>query len=175
MFVPVLTDPILYVGDQDSYEKDLREWFEPTGNDRKISVIHACKEPYHRKLLGYTGRGAPKEHPEYLLATRPGRLFLNFVDTPDKKYVRTELIESALAWMRDARNAGEPCLVHCNEGRSRAPLLAMLFLAAIGRLPSTLPEALIEFKKLYEPFDPSGGVAGFLEENYHTYVHRFVP
>lgn len=38
--------------------------------------IHACKEPYHRQALGYTGRAAAKTHPEYLIARRNGRLIL---------------------------------------------------------------------------------------------------
>jgi hypothetical protein len=32
------------------------------------AIVHACKEPYHRNALGYSGQGAPKEHPEYLVA-----------------------------------------------------------------------------------------------------------
>ena len=41
--------------------------------------IHACKEPYHRQALGYAGRAASKDHPEYLIARRDGRLILNLV------------------------------------------------------------------------------------------------
>ena len=37
-------------------------------------VIHACKEPFHRQALGYSGRAASKDHPEYLIARREGRL-----------------------------------------------------------------------------------------------------
>jgi hypothetical protein len=39
----------LYIGSQDDYELNVKfqtDWF----------VIHACKEPYHRQALGYTGR-----------------------------------------------------------------------------------------------------------------------
>ena len=47
--------PNLHIGSQDDYENIVKHqdgWF----------VIHACKEPYHRQTLGYTGRSAPKEH-----------------------------------------------------------------------------------------------------------------
>ena len=49
----------LFVGSQFDYEcnpKMFDDWF----------VVHACKEPYHRKALGYTGRSAPKDDPRYL-------------------------------------------------------------------------------------------------------------
>lgn len=58
--------------------------------------IHACKEPYHRNALGYLGRGAPKDHAEYLIAHREGRLILNLVDTPDVKYIDPSIIDAAI-------------------------------------------------------------------------------
>ncbi len=48
--------PNLYVGHQGDYE------YLVQGQDG-WAVVHACKEPYHRNLLGYTTRGAPKDHP----------------------------------------------------------------------------------------------------------------
>lgn len=56
----------LFVGNQNDYENLVK-----LRND--FSVVHACKEPYHRKVLGYSGRGAPKNHPEYLIARRGDR------------------------------------------------------------------------------------------------------
>jgi hypothetical protein len=68
----------LWIGDVSMYEAvakpEADQWF----------VVHACKEPYHRKELGYTGRAAPKEHPEYLICRRPGRLILNLIDPPNQ-------------------------------------------------------------------------------------------
>ena len=51
--------PNLFVGSQTDYESNPKmfdNWF----------VVHACKEPYHRNALGYTGRSAPKDSPYYL-------------------------------------------------------------------------------------------------------------
>ena len=56
--------PNLFVGDQGDYE------YQVKGQDG-WAVVHACKEPYHRQLLGYRTRGAPKGHPEYLYAGAP--------------------------------------------------------------------------------------------------------
>ena len=59
-------------------------------------VVHACKEPYHRQALGYSGRGAPKTHPEYLIAVRPGQLILNLVDVDNVAYIPPEIIDAAV-------------------------------------------------------------------------------
>ncbi len=75
----ILVFPHLYIGTEQDYDrrvKGMPGWM----------VVHACKEPYHRQLLGYKGRGAPKDHPEYLLARRGDRLYLNLVDTDDPAY-----------------------------------------------------------------------------------------
>ena len=39
----------LFVGDASDYEQIVR-W------EDGWRVVHACREPYHRKALGYTGR-----------------------------------------------------------------------------------------------------------------------
>ncbi|MDZ7721064.1 MAG: hypothetical protein U5K72_19745 [Balneolaceae bacterium] len=73
--------PNLFIGNENDYEfnvKDQEGW----------SVVHACKEPYHRQALGYSGRGAPKDHPEYLMAKRENRLILKLVI--EKERVLTE-------------------------------------------------------------------------------------
>lgn len=71
--------PNLFVGDEADYRivLNMSGWF----------IVHACKEPFHRQALGYAGRGAPKDHPEYLVAERDGRLILNLVDAPNPAYI----------------------------------------------------------------------------------------
>ncbi|HVB57494.1 MAG TPA: hypothetical protein VNE63_13870 [Candidatus Acidoferrales bacterium] len=83
-------------------------------------VVHACKEPYHRQALGYTGRAAAKDHPEYLIARRPGRLILNLVDAADVNYIPAEIIDTALNDIHQNITSTK-VLVHCNQGLSRSP------------------------------------------------------
>lgn len=137
--------PNLFVGSQED-EAAIRGrpgWF----------VVHACKEPYHRQALGYTSQGAPKQHPEYLMAERPGRLILNLVDVAQVGFVAPLIIDAALAAI--ARHiGGAKVLVHCNQGLSRSPSIALLYLlrhtAALGsRDPAA---ALLAFRKLYPPY-----------------------
>ncbi|MDO9036420.1 MAG: phosphatase, partial [Methanoregula sp.] len=105
--------PNLFIGNENDYETKVRQ-------ESGWCVVHACKEPYHREALGYSGRAAPKNHPEYLIARRGNRLILNLVDAPDPAYIPKEIIDAALAFISANLNAGSHVLVHCNEGCSRS-------------------------------------------------------
>ena len=48
----------------------------------------------HRDALGYSGKAAPKGHPEYLLARRENRLILNLVDANDPRLFAKEIIDA---------------------------------------------------------------------------------
>ena len=157
--------PRLFVGDQSDYDQDVKyreHW----------RVVHACKEPYHRQLLGYSGRAAPKYDPEYLIATRGHRLYLNLVDAPNPAYIPREIIDAALDFIHEGLQAGQSVLVHCNLGESRSPTIALLYLAQYtDRLPKdSFAVAAREFVKIYPLFRPGGGMAGFAEQNWSRYA-----
>lgn len=80
--------PNLFVGNEVDANSILNQsgWF----------VVHACKEPFHRQALGYSGRAAPKTDPEYLIAKRDNRLILNLVDAADPAYIPKEIIDAAI-------------------------------------------------------------------------------
>lgn len=113
-------------------------------------VIHACKEPYHHQKLGYSGRAAAKDHPEYLIARRPGRLILNLVDVDDVKYIDAEVVNAALAAIQE-KIGSKNVLVHCKQGASRSPTIAFPYLAKSTDAFSdlTIDEALAAFRALY--------------------------
>lgn len=111
--------PGLYVGDQNDFESVVK--FLPSFLEGKFAVIHACKEPYHRQLLGYKGRGASKDHPEYLVARRGNRLYLNLIDGDNPDFVPNSAIEAALSFIDESLKKGNKVLVHCNQGESRSP------------------------------------------------------
>lgn len=154
----------LFIGNEQDYEDKIKyenDWY----------VIHACKEPYHRKLLGYTGRGAPKEHPEYLLARRGTRLFLNLVDAADPAYIPKELIDSALEFILEALNANMRCLVHCNLGESRSPSIGFIYLVNNGLLTQKeFSSAESEFQAIYPNYNPKAGIRNFIINNWSFYV-----
>jgi hypothetical protein len=102
----------LFVGNQDDYEFSVKRqdgW----------AVVHACKEPYHRQALGYKTQGAPKTHPEYLIARRGERLILNLVDADNPAYIPAEIIDAALAFIHEQLASERRVLVHCNQVYSK--------------------------------------------------------
>jgi len=131
------------------------------------AVVHACKEPYHREALGYSGQGAPKDHKEYLIARRGDRLCLNLVDVSDPQYVRKEIIDAAIAFIREQLDAGKNVLVHCNQGHSRGPTIGMLW--AAPHLPFSFEQAVEAFRERYPDYQPAGGMLGFAIEHWPTY------
>lgn len=169
--------PGLFVGDEMSYgnlEKEHipgREVDQPCCN---WAVVHACKEPFHRQLLGYTGRGAPKDNPEYLYAERENRLFMNIVDAPKSFFFDKSMIDKALDFIHEKLNQDLYVLIHCNEGFSRSPSLALLYLVKYKYIDVyTLEEAEAEFIKLYPVYNPGTGIRGFAEENWDYYNTPF--
>lgn len=152
--------PNLFVGSQDDYEtgrNDFESWL----------VVHACKEPYHRQALGYTGRAVSKDHPEYLIAMRDNRLILNLVDAADPAYIPDEIMDTAVSEIHNALGRGQQVLVHCNQGHSRSPAIAMLYLGIhTNVLPLSFEEACAAFSRIYPPFAPAGGTFGFLRRRW---------
>lgn len=128
-------------------------------------VIHAAKEPWHRAALGYTSKGAPKGHPEYLFAYRPGSLALNLIDAPDPEMIPTACIDEALDAIDRALLDECKVLVHCNQGHSRAPGIAFLWLSLRSDTfdACTYDQAITKFREIYPAFAPAAGIAGYVE------------
>ncbi|MFA6702829.1 MAG: dual specificity protein phosphatase family protein [Dysgonamonadaceae bacterium] len=152
----------LYIGSQDDYELNVKfqaNWV----------VIHACKEPYHRQALGYTGRAVANTHPEYLVAERGNRLILNLVDVADPKYIAKEIIDKAITVI-DENIQSRHVLVHCNQGMSRSATIALLYLHHAGIIPTdNFIEAEEEFLKLYPNYNPANGMRIFAKNYWDEY------
>lgn len=155
--------PNLYVGDQTD-EIDVRgriaagqEWV----------IISAAKDPYHRAALQYKTLGAPKDHEEYLYAVRPRRLILNLVDAADPAYIRDEIVEITMQTINMGLSGGK-VLIHCNQGQSRAPTLALLWMHSLA--PSlaitkyselNYDDAVELFRRTYPTYAPAKGMAEY--------------
>lgn len=155
----------LFIGSQDD-EVAVRTqggWF----------VIHACKDPYHRQALGYTGKAAAKNHPEYLIARREGCLILNLVDVPDVNDISAEIIDTALEGIHQ-NISSKRVLVHCNQGQSRSPTIAFLYLVKFTDvLPSRdVDDDLRIFQELYPTYAPAKGMADFARQNWSRYSSK---
>ena len=155
----------LFVGSQedDASIGDRSGWF----------VVHACKEPYHRQALRYTARAAPKDHPEYLIARRPGCLILNLVDADDVNYIPAQIIDAALDGIHQ-NIASSKVLVHCNQGMSRSSAIAFLYLLKFSDVfhRQDYDEDLHDFQKVYPPYMPARGMADYVRLNWMKYSSR---
>jgi hypothetical protein len=152
----------LFIGSQEDYELNVKfqpDWF----------VIHACKEPYHRQALGYTGRAVANTHPEYLIAERGNRLILNLVDVEDPKYIVKEIIDKAILTI-DEKIKAKKTLVHCNQGMSRSATIGLLYLHYSGIISTdNFKKAEIKYLKLYPNYNPANGMRTFAELNWNNY------
>lgn len=152
----------LWVGNQLDWEhavKKLPGW----------AVVHACKEPYHREAVGYTGRALPNDHEEYLFARRDNRLCLNMIDGPKPEFFRAQMIDAAMAFIGEQIGEGRKVLVHCNQGGSRAPSLALLYMHTSGdqRIADmSFEEAEDVLRAAYPSYNPAKGIRAYVEQHW---------
>lgn len=153
----------LYVGNEMDYEMVVK-------HQDGWAVVHACKEPYHRQAVGYAGRACSKDHPEYLFARRGNRLMLNLVDVDNPDWVHPFIVDTAIQFIDDHLEKGIKVLIHCNQGCSRSAGLGMLYLSHVGKFSRMdFSAAEIEYKKIYAPYAPAGGIHGFMMRNWTKY------
>lgn len=154
----------LFVGDELDYKHRV-------SHETGWAIVHACKEPYHREALGYSGRGAPRDHPEYLVARRGNRLMLNIVDTDNPMFFHKEMIDQALEFIEQMRVSEQNVLVNCNQGESRAPSIALLYMACrLNALPAdSLEAAESKFRLVYPNYYPKFGIREHMRQNWQQY------
>lgn len=161
----------LYVGDLEECPWAIR----PAGARQFGVVVHAAKDPCHKTVVDYGGKKSlPPSHPEYLWAIRshnqaPGvamHLALNVIDPPVPLF-KAESFLKALDFI-DEWIRGGGVLVHCNQGLSRAPAIACLWLAKRAKaLPGdSWREAVGAFLERMPAFAPGLGIDTFLAGNW---------
>lgn len=161
----ILVHPSLYVGSQADYEQHVEPEIEGGG----WAVVHACKVPHHVGIMreqGHYAYAAPKDSPEYLFATRPNnRLILNMVDSPGPP--PEKLVDRAVEFIR-LNIIHRDVLIHCNEGQSRAPSLALLYLHCTQPdwEPLDLEAAEKKFRAIYPGYAPKSGMRSYLETHW---------
>ena len=136
-----------------------------------LAIIHACKNPCHAGAVGYRG-SLPSNHPYYLVMENGQNLFLNMVDMERElsPIYTNPIMKAAIAFIE--KHIGErKILVHCNQGMSRSPSIALLYLARIGAIPNdTYSNAAIGFQKIYPYFNPGRGIALYMNNNWEELI-----
>lgn len=143
--------PNLYVDGDEGYEKlkGRNNWF----------YIRACKYGIdgHQQLLGYKTLGAPKG-PNYLTYQDGNILALNLLDSDDPNFIPERIIYKAIQTIDEKIKDGKKVLVACNQGRSRGPSIAFLYLKSIGELPDRFRDGFKIFKGIYHKYEPGQGM-----------------
>jgi protein-tyrosine phosphatase len=135
-------------------------------NDRNdLAIIHACKSPCHQRALKYKGN-LPNNH-HYLTYEIGNHLFLNMID-PNEPLFMPPLFISSLDFI-EKHISKRKVLIHCNEGLSRAPSLALLYLAKRVNVidNESYEKATQNFLKLFPLYQPSRGIAIYLNLHWH--------
>lgn len=137
------------------------------GNENDVyepvdSRLFCAKEPFHRQVIGYVGRALSVHNPDYYYKRIGNLLYLNLVDAEDPKYVSNIVINEALAFIDERLAAGDRLLALCNEGKSRSPSIAFLWMYERGHLPQEFGEAGRAFKSIYPDYWPGGGMFIYL-------------
>lgn len=147
----------VFVGKQEDYEANplyFNDW----------GVVHACKEPYHRNLLGYTGRGAPRDDPRYLFGYDLNQhLALNIVDCDNPAFFADAMIDEAINYVIKYLKEGKKVLIHCNQGESRAPSIALMVLRKVKVVDSNFNKAINDFKLKYPAYNPAQGIYQYMQ------------
>lgn len=157
----------LFIGNQSNYESKVKM-------QTNRAIVHACKEPYHRQALGYTGRGAPQNHPEYLLAKRENRIILNLVDVDNPDWISPIIIDETIDFIRASLELGKNVLVHCNQGMSRSAGIGLLYLATQGLFRGeSFENAESKYRTDFYPmYNPARGMRGYIQRNWGKYAQE---
>jgi hypothetical protein len=133
------------------------------------SVVHACKSPCHQRAAGYRG-SLPSSHPNYLFLREERDLYLNLIDPPRPLFMPASFV-AFLEFADGEWTAGQNLLIHCNQGESRAPSLALLFLAKRrGALDdSSYATARTAFEGIFLGYKPGTGIASYFSTNWQKW------
>lgn len=147
----------LFIGTEQDCFRDSRDGW---------AVVHACKNPCHARAVGYRG-SLSSDHPDYLFRREGQRLYMNLID-PEAPLFMEESFTGFRSFVFENRGAGANILIHCNQGRSRAPSLALLFLAKdMGEIADgTYRAARREYEAIDPAYDPGEGIQKYLRDNW---------
>ena len=131
-YKPILEEiiPRLWVGDKEG---------APIAARRGYSILAACKDgspDCHRVVLGYTTLGAPKDQNYYFYRSDTKHMALNLIDVDDPDMIPHEAVDAGLNFLKERYDAGDKVFSHCIAGHTRGPMMMLMFLRAIGEMPS---------------------------------------
>jgi predicted protein tyrosine phosphatase len=134
--------------------------------DPAWAVVNTAKT-VHCEIMGW-GNVTPRDHPNYLSYENEQLLSFNWVDGNAFLYKMsgpaafTRALDFIEEWSK-TKNV----LINCDQGQSRSPTVALLYLAKrLHVIPDgSFAEARAAFERLYPGYAPSG-IADFVATNW---------
>lgn len=144
------------------------EWHCRSG-DSEWAVVHACKSPCHQRAVGYQG-SLRSNHPNYLVLEEENNLYLNIVDPPQPLFM-PPLFTAFLSFAKKEWEKTKKVLIHCNQGESRAPSLALLFLAKYAKAIAgdSYEMAKSNFVSIFPSYRPGQGIQIYLSKHWDEF------
>lgn len=123
-------------------------------------IIHACKSPCFIRIMG--GK-VEKDDPNYLYYETEKDLFLNIVDADEPLFYKATF-DKALEFI-EKHVFDNRVIIHCGEGKSRSPSIAMLYLFR----NLEYREAQNRMQDIYDWYYPSIGIDEWLGWNWELF------
>ncbi len=145
----------LFIGNDEDYDKvaDKAGW----------SFLRPVKygSGGHQDILKYKTMGAPDGPNKYIAEKGKNHLALNILDLDDPHFMPWDETLKAFDFVKKRLEAGDKVLIACNQGHSRGPTLALMFLRSIGDMPYHFVKAEHILKTLDPDYSPGQGMRQF--------------
>jgi hypothetical protein len=126
-------------------------------------ILHCAKEPWFMdslvRLVKYK-KGIEVCPTAIRISDR--EMALNMIDAENLEYFSDEMVNAGLDFITETFAEGESILLHCNQGLSRSPSMAFLWMFEHGFLDKEFRYAVPQFKKLYHDWSPGNGIWAYL-------------
>lgn len=129
------------------------------------SVLHCARDPWFKDAQEFRGAifGRTSEGIKISARISYNEMALNMVDARTPDYFPDEMIDAGLNFITERMAEGDPVLVHCNQGLSRGPSMAFLWMWEHGFLENEFRYALPQYRTLYPDYSPGNGVFQYLK------------
>jgi hypothetical protein len=128
-------------------------------DDSEYAIVHATKTVFDKKF-------------GYIIYERDNHLYLNWVDADDSRYfdyneegalVVIQVLNFIDKWAKEKK-----IFIHCDEGKSRSPSIAMLYMSKRLKVITDKDHVFAEreFTDIYQPYFANKGISDFLFKNW---------
>jgi len=139
----------LFVGNQ--YE------LSEIGND--FNIIHAAKDPFHKNLEGYHGTKCPQDKYYYEDMSQASLCIIDFPKAFQWEWFPEDMLSSTMKFIDKSFEENKKVFIHCNQGLSRAPSIAFMYLVSRGLMKEdTFESNLNYFYELYPDYKPADAI-----------------